>query len=123
MHISILLSSRHIAFIILSASPPCFVAGIVIGVSDFIYSIVQARHQKKYKREQAAEQALKDRLYFLANLIVDKDIPRSSRQIFFDRYIAKGGNGAFVKRWYNEEKELESKKAGNRRGERGNPAG
>ncbi|MDR0761121.1 MAG: hypothetical protein LBF74_13600 [Treponema sp.] len=88
------------------------VAGIVIGVSSFIYSVLQARYQKKYEREQAAEQALKDRLYFLANLIVDKDIPRSSRQIFFDEYIAKGGNGSFVKHWYNEEKERESKKGG-----------
>ncbi|MDR2245696.1 MAG: hypothetical protein LBE17_03320 [Treponema sp.] len=126
------------------------VAGIVIGVSGFIYSILQARHQRKYEREQAEEQreqaarqrewaekqaeerreqaaklaeeqrewaekqaekqALKDRLYFLANLIVDTDIPRSSRQIFFDEYIAKGGNGSFVKHWYNEEKEREAKK-------------
>jgi type II secretory pathway pseudopilin PulG len=104
------------------------VAGIFIGVSGFIYSVLQARHQRMYEREQAAEQreqaakqqeqaakqaeeqALKDRLYFLANLIVDKDIPRSSRQIFFDEYIAKGGNGSFVKHWYNEEKELEAKK-------------
>jgi NAD/NADP transhydrogenase alpha subunit len=116
------------------------VAGIVIGVSSFIYSAVQARHQRIYEREQAAklvaeqreyaakqmaeqreyaaelaakqaaEMALKERLYFLANLIVDKDISRSSRQIFFDEYIAKGGNGSFVKHWYNEEKELEAKK-------------
>jgi hypothetical protein len=54
----------------------------------------------------------------LANLIVDKDIPRSSRQIFFDEYIAKGGNGSFVKHWYNEGKELEAKKDGIDGGER-----
>jgi hypothetical protein len=93
------------------------VAGIVIGVSGFIYSIAQSRRQKKFEREQAAEQRkweekqaakqeLKDRLYFLANIIMDKDIPRRSRQIFFDEYIAKGGNGSFVKFWYDEEKEL-----------------
>ncbi|MDR1469186.1 MAG: hypothetical protein LBT00_07825, partial [Spirochaetaceae bacterium] len=61
--------------------------------------------------EQAAKQDLKDRLYFLGNIIVDKDIPRKSRQVFFDEFIAKGGNGAFAKFWLNEEKELESKKA------------
>jgi hypothetical protein len=108
------------------------VAGIVIGVSGFIYSVLQARHQRIYEREQAAEQreqreqtaklaaeqALKERLYFLANLIVDKDIPRSSRQIFFDEYLAKGGNGSFVKHWYNEEKELEAKKDGINGGKR-----
>jgi hypothetical protein len=76
------------------------VFGIIIGVSDFIYSILLSRRQRKV-----------DRLYFLTNLIVDKDIPHRSRQIFFDEYIAKGGNGSFVKFWYDEEKEAESKKA------------
>jgi hypothetical protein len=41
---------------------------------------------------------------------VNTDIPRSSRQIFFDEYIAKGGTGSFVKHWYNEGKALEAKK-------------
>jgi hypothetical protein len=41
---------------------------------------------------------------------VNKDIFRSSRQIFFDEYIAMNGNGSFVEHWYNEEKELEAKK-------------
>jgi flagellar biosynthesis GTPase FlhF len=158
------------------------VAGIVIGISGFIYSVAQSRRQRKHEqeqtaeqrkweerqaaeqrrweekqaaeqrereekqaaeqrkreekqaaeqrkreekqaaeqrereekqaaeqREQAAKQELKDRLSFLSNLIVDKDIPRRSRQGFFDEYIAKGGNGSFVKFWYNEEKELEAR--------------
>ncbi|MDR1618962.1 MAG: hypothetical protein LBS06_07970 [Treponema sp.] len=105
--------------------------GTVIGISGFIYSVMQARRQRKYEteqtirereqaafereqaafeREQAAKHELRERLYFLANLIVDRDIPRRSRQVFFDEYIAKGGNGSFVKFWYNEEKEAESKK-------------
>jgi hypothetical protein len=41
---------------------------------------------------------------------VYKDIPRRSRQVFFDEYIAKGGNGSFVKFWYDEEKEIGAKK-------------
>jgi type II secretory pathway pseudopilin PulG len=101
------------------------VAGIIIGVSGFIYSVLQSRRQRKLEREQAAEQRkweekqaaeqaakqeVKDRLYFLANIIMDKDIPRRSRQVFFDEYIAKGGNGSFVKFWYDEEKKLEAKK-------------
>jgi hypothetical protein len=73
-------------------------AGVVIGVSSFIYSIVLSRRQRKV-----------DRLYFLANLIVDRDIPRKSRQVFFDEYIAKGGNGSFVKYWYDEGKEFDAK--------------
>jgi hypothetical protein len=75
------------------------IVGIVIGISSFIYSVLQSRRQKN-----------NDRLYFLANLIVYKDIPRRSRQVFFDEYIAKGGNGSFVKFWYDEEKEIEAKK-------------
>jgi hypothetical protein len=86
------------------------IVGIVIGTSGLIYSILQFRRQRKYDLEQAAERALSERLYFLANLIVDKDIPRKSRQIFFDEFIAKGGNGSFVKLWNAEEKELGAKK-------------
>jgi hypothetical protein len=70
----------------------------------------QAAKQEAFEREQAAERALNERLYFLANLIVDKSIPRMSRQIFFDEYLAKGGNGSFVKFWFDEGKELEAKK-------------
>ncbi|GHT73697.1 hypothetical protein FACS1894124_2480 [Spirochaetia bacterium] len=55
--------------------------------------------QAEWAKEQAEKQDLKDRLFFLAQLIVDRDIPRESRQIFFDEYIAKGGNGSFVKWW------------------------
>jgi hypothetical protein len=62
--------------------------------------------------ELTTELALKERLYFLANLVANKDIPRSSRRIFFDEYIAKGGNGSFVKHWYNEGKEAKAKKDG-----------
>jgi hypothetical protein len=96
------------------------IIGMVIGVSGFICSIAQARRQRRWEEEQAAEQRrweekqtakqeakqdLKDRLSFLSNIIIDKDIPRKSRQPFFDEYIAKGGNGTFVKFWYDEEKE------------------
>ncbi|GHV95870.1 hypothetical protein AGMMS50293_21900 [Spirochaetia bacterium] len=53
----------------------------------------------KAQAERDKAQDLKDRLFFLAQLIVDRDIPRESRQIFFDEYIAKGGNGSFVRWW------------------------
>jgi regulator of protease activity HflC (stomatin/prohibitin superfamily) len=53
----------------------------------------------KAQAERDKAQDVKDRLFFLAQLIVDQDIPRESRQIFFDEYIAKGGNGSFVKWW------------------------
>ncbi|GHU12487.1 hypothetical protein FACS1894161_0820 [Spirochaetia bacterium] len=53
----------------------------------------------KAQAEKDKAQDLKDRLFFLAQLIIDRDIPRESRQIFFDEYIAKGGNGSFVRWW------------------------
>jgi hypothetical protein len=38
-------------------------------------------------------------LTFLTQVIIDKDIPRESRQPFYDEYIAKGGNGTVIKFW------------------------
>jgi hypothetical protein len=75
------------------------ISGVVFGLFGAVFSVYQYRHQKKLE----AEKDLKDRLYFLANIIVDKDIPRKSRQPFYDEYIAKGGNGSFVKFWLEEE--------------------
>ncbi|GHV26419.1 hypothetical protein AGMMS4952_06430 [Spirochaetia bacterium] len=93
------------------------ICGVTLGLFGSVFSVVQFFYQRHKDREQAvieaardkaqAEQAeklaekqdLKDRLFFLAQLIVDRDIPRESRQIFFDEYIAKGGNGSFVKWW------------------------
>ncbi|GHT89784.1 hypothetical protein FACS1894137_19130 [Spirochaetia bacterium] len=93
------------------------ICGITLGLFGSVFSVVQFFYQRHKDREQAAieaqrakeqaerakeqaeKQDLKDRLYFLAQLIVDRDIPRESRQIFFDEYIAKGGNGSFVKWW------------------------
>jgi hypothetical protein len=75
------------------------VVGIALGLFGSVFSVYQYRHQKKLD----AERDLKERLYFLANIIVDKDIPRKSRQPFYDEYIAKGGNGSFVKFWLEEE--------------------
>ncbi|GHT73938.1 hypothetical protein FACS1894124_3060 [Spirochaetia bacterium] len=61
--------------------------------------VEREKAQVEREKAQAEKQDLKDRLFFLAQLIVDRDIPRESRQIFFDEYIAKGGNGSFVKWW------------------------
>jgi hypothetical protein len=86
---------------------------IVTGVIALALSLMQARIQKIKDAEQKvkdAQQKLKDkemekkeRLYFLANIIVNRDVARKSRQIFYDEYIALGGNGSFVKFWLEEE--------------------
>ncbi|GHV40723.1 hypothetical protein AGMMS49546_15180 [Spirochaetia bacterium] len=71
------------------------ICGVTLGLFGSVFSVVQFF----YQRHKDKKQDLKDRLFFLAQLIVDRDIPRESRQIFFDEYIAKGGNGSFVKWW------------------------
>jgi hypothetical protein len=70
-------------------------AGLITGVFGAVFSVCQYLYQKRKDKAQD----VKDRLYFLSQLIIDRDIPRESRQIFFDEYIAKGGNGSFVKFW------------------------
>jgi hypothetical protein len=82
------------------------ICGITLGLFGSVFSVVQFFYQNHKDKEQAERDAqrnkaqdLKDRLFFLAQLIVDRDIPRESRQIFYDEYIAKGGNGSFVKWW------------------------
>ncbi|GMO48752.1 MAG: hypothetical protein Ta2G_04960 [Termitinemataceae bacterium] len=66
----------------------------------------QAEKEARMEKEQAEKDAqrdkaldLKDRLAFLTQVIIDKDIPRESRQPFYDEYIAKGGNGTVIKFW------------------------
>ncbi|GHV88715.1 hypothetical protein AGMMS50267_10750 [Spirochaetia bacterium] len=53
----------------------------------------------KEAAKEAARQEIRDRLTLLMQVIIDKDIPRESRQPFFDEYIAKGGNGTVLKFW------------------------
>ena len=77
--------------------------GSIFSLIQFFYQRIKDKAQAERDKEQAKKQDLKDRLYFLAQLIVDRDIPRESRQIFFDEYIAKGGNGSFVKWWLEGE--------------------
>ncbi|MDR0443916.1 MAG: hypothetical protein LBH44_10960 [Treponema sp.] len=67
--------------------------GIGLGLFGSLFSVIQFLSQKK-----------KDRLFFLAQIIIDKTIPRESRQPFYDEYIALGGNGTFIKFWLRENK-------------------
>ncbi|GMO52430.1 MAG: hypothetical protein Ta2G_10400 [Termitinemataceae bacterium] len=100
------------------------ICGVTLGLFGSVFSVVQFFYQRHKDREQAEwearrekeearrekEQAewearrekaqdLKDRLAFLIQVIIDKDIPRESRQPFYDEYIALGGNGTVIKFW------------------------
>jgi hypothetical protein len=96
------------------------ICGVALGLFGSVFSVIQffyQRQQAAKDREQAvkdkeqaekeatkeaARQELRDRLTFLTQVIIDKDIPRESRQPFYDEYIAKGGNGTVIKFWLED---------------------
>ena len=83
--------------------------GIVLGLFGSIFSVWQFlylrkhdKEQMEYNRKRDAEIDHKDRMMFLAQVIMDKDIKKESRQPFYDEYISKGGNGSFIRYWLSE---------------------
>lgn len=76
------------------------VLGAITGIFGSVLSMYLAARQKKT-----------DRLAFLVQVIIDRDIPRESRQPFYDEYIALGGNGTVVRFWLKdrESEKIESK--------------
>jgi hypothetical protein len=69
-------------------------AGVVLGLFGSIFSVVLSIKQKKQSR-----------LDFLIKRIIDEDIPRDSRKIFYEEYVSLGGNGSVNKFWLRGEKE------------------
>jgi hypothetical protein len=71
------------------------ICGVTLGLFGSVFSVVQFFYQRHKDKEQAEKDAqrdkaqaerqdLKDRLTFLTQVIIDKDIPRESRQPFYD---------------------------------------
>ena len=69
------------------------IAGVALGLFGSIFSVVLSVKQKKQSR-----------LDFLVNIIIVEDIPRESRRIFYDEYVALGGNGSVNKFWLRGKK-------------------
>jgi hypothetical protein len=69
------------------------IAGAIIGTAGLILATFVA-----------IKQARNDRLAFLSNVIFNTTIDRTSRQPFYDEYIAKKGNGPVVEFWLIEGK-------------------
>jgi hypothetical protein len=65
--------------------------GIITGVFGSVLSVYLAIRQKR-----------SDRLAFLVQVIIDRNIPRESRKPFYEEYIAKGGNGTVVRFWLED---------------------
>jgi hypothetical protein len=68
-------------------------AGVVLGLFGSIFSVVLFFRQKKQSR-----------LDFLVNIVIDEDIPRESRRIFYEEYVSLGGKGSVNKFWLRGEK-------------------
>jgi hypothetical protein len=60
---------------------------IVGGLATAIWALYTYFNQRKYEER-------KERLTFLASIIVDKDRSLEYRKPFFDEYMAAGGNGS-----------------------------
>jgi hypothetical protein len=89
------------------------IVGIGLGLFGSLFSVIQFLSQKKLeekrdhieeKRDHIEEMRDKEqkrqaRLDFLVNVIIDEDIPRDSRKIFYEEYVALGGNGTLNKFW------------------------
>jgi len=69
--------------------------GIIIGALGLAVAVFVAVRQVQVEKRQKKQ----SRLDFLVNIIIDEDIPRESRQIFYDEYVALRGNGTVNKFW------------------------
>ena len=76
--------------------------GTLTGVIALIATIVIQHRYEQLSAAQERKSEERERLLFLASVIFDTDIPRESRQAFYDEYIAKKGNGPVVKFWLLE---------------------
>jgi hypothetical protein len=80
------------------------IVGIGLGLFGSLFSVIQFLSQKKIEEIRDKEQKRQTRLDFLVNVIIDEDIPRDSRKIFYEEYVALGGNGTLNKFWLRGEK-------------------
>jgi hypothetical protein len=74
---------------------------LMTAILGAIWALYMYFNQRKYDERKHEERKLeerkyeerKERLIFLASIIVDKDRPLEYRKPFFDEYMAAGGNG------------------------------
>jgi hypothetical protein len=80
------------------------IVGIGLGLFGSLFSVIQFISQKKIEEKREKEQKRQARLDFLVNVLIDEDIPRESRKIFYEEYVTLGGNGTINKFWLRGEK-------------------
>jgi hypothetical protein len=87
------------------------IVAIGLGLFGSLFSVIQFLSQKKIEEKRDNIEEMRDkeqkrqtRLDFLVNVIIDEDIPRDNRKIFYEEYVALGGNGTLNKFWLRGEK-------------------
>lgn len=95
--------------------------GVVSGLSGLILSVLNLFREKKRDARDAErdrrdverdtrdverdkKQDIKDRLNFLSQIFLDKDIPKKNREPAFDEFVRLGGNGIMARLWLEEGK-------------------
>jgi hypothetical protein len=83
--------------------------GIVLGLFGSVFSVVQFFYGRKRdrltdaqrKRDLEREERF-HRMEDMKIIFLDKDIPRKTREPFFEEFVRLGGNGLYARMWLEE---------------------
>jgi hypothetical protein len=100
------------------------IVGIVLGLFGSVFSVVQFFYGRKKDRLQSEREKFlleeqlkredrllkerekreerKDRMEDMKLIFLDKDIPRKTREPFFEEFVRLGGNGLYARMWLEE---------------------
>jgi hypothetical protein len=78
------------------------IVGIVLGLFGSVFSVVQFFYGRKKDRLQLEREERKDRMEDMKLIFLDKDIPRKTREPFFEEFVRLGGNGLYARMWLEE---------------------
>jgi hypothetical protein len=103
------------------------VVGIVLGLFGSVFSVVQffygrkrdrhadaqrkrdlereelkEKQREKQEESRAREAERKERMEDMKLIFLDKDIPRKTREPFFEEFVRLGGNGLYARMWLEE---------------------
>jgi hypothetical protein len=74
------------------------VVGIALGLFGSVISVVQLVYsRKKYRKDERFR-----RMEGMKMIFLDKDIPRKTREPFFEEFVRLGGNGLYARIWFGE---------------------
>jgi hypothetical protein len=89
-------------YVMVSLTEMGVIVGIVLGLFGSVFSVVQFFYGKKKDRLQFEREERKDRMEDMKLIFLDKDIPRKTREPFFEEFVRLGGNGLYARMWLEE---------------------